>query len=372
MKVLHFKTKYLNISETFINRFVRNHSQFQPIIATCYKKEYTDDLLIYEMPKRGLSGLKNRLNLSLDLTPDYFYDVVEHEKPDIIHGHFALDTYRIIGLKRRYSLPIILSFYGYDVTRLPYHWKWRTRYRKLSRICDQFVVATEEMKSNVLELGFPSDKITTVKFGIKVGDIPYRKRTSAGPHIMLIGRMVEKKGMKYAIEAIHLLKQQNIEVSLSIYGNGPLRGKLETLVQEKGLQNNITFQGSKQNDEIIKSLLNHDILLIPSVEAVDGDREGLPNTAIEGLSTGIPTITTDHAGLPELIKDGETGLLVPERDSTALANAIKKLMAREQLVAKLSENGRKKVESEHDIHKQTMKLENMYQEVLKISSNASG
>ena len=104
-KVLHFKSNYLNLSETFIDRIVKNHKLLDPVVATCKIDHYTEDLTIFEMPQSGINSLINNFQLALNKSPSFLYKVIEKEKPDIIHGHFGLDTYRLLDVANTYKLP---------------------------------------------------------------------------------------------------------------------------------------------------------------------------------------------------------------------------------------------------------------------------
>jgi glycosyltransferase involved in cell wall biosynthesis len=364
MKVLHFKTNYLNLSETFINRFVRNQKRYEPVVATCYPRSYTGDINLYAMPDSGLKGSWNTLQLKLNKTPSFLYDVVEKEKPDVIHGHFGLDTYRLLGLQRASNLPLIVNFYGYDVLRLPKEFGWKRRYKKMARRADMVFVGSEDMKGNVIDLGFDEEKIRVLKLGMNLEEIRYKHHTSAGPKLMMVGRMVEKKGFEYAVQAIDLLRNDGVNVQLDLYGDGQLQEEIGNLVKSLGLKDRILLHGQTENEKIFEELYKHDMLLVPSVQAKDGDREGIPQTTVEGMATGIPVIASDHAGLPELVIDRETGLQIPERDAAALSNAIKTYLENDDLAAKVSANGRKRVEQEHSISTQVNKMESWYDELV--------
>src|SRR5699024_6454368 len=232
MKVLHIKTNYLNLSEIFINRLVQNHRQFESVIGTCYPRHYTDNINLYSMPDSSFGGLWNTLMLKLNKTPPFLYDVVKKEKPDLIHGHFGLDSYRLLGLKQTFNLPFIVNFYGYDVLRLPEEFGWKRRYRTLAKEGDLFFVGSEDMKSNVVGLGFPEEKIKVLKLGMNLDEIRFEQRTAAGPNLMMVGRMVEKKGFQYAVKAVNLLKEKGIVIRLDLYGDGALRPELEQLTSK--------------------------------------------------------------------------------------------------------------------------------------------
>lgn len=365
MKVLHFKTTYLNRSETFIDRLVRNHQEFQPVVATCYKKAYTDGLTVYEMPKSGLPGLSNTVRLKLNSSPRFLNQVFQKEKPDIVHGHFGLDSYRLIAMIKKYNMPFIVNFYGHDVIRLPRNLGWTTRYKRLRKYVDATIAVSEDMRQNLEKLGFDPSKIYTIKLAVDTENIKFHQRQRATPTIMMVGRMVEKKGFIYALNAIKLVKDELPELKMNIYGDGKLMADLKAEVKQLGICDHVNFRGFVKNEEIIKQLYRHDILIVPSVQAMDGDREGMPQTTVEGMATGIPVIATDHAGLPELINDEETGLQVPEKDPKAIGNAIKKLIDHPELVKKLSRNGRLKAEEEHDITKQAKKTEDLYRHLIR-------
>ena len=364
MKVLHFKTTYLNPSETFIDGLVRNHDTFEPVITTCYSKSFTKNLNLYEMPKSGIRGLKNTIQLKLNMTPSFLFDVAYKESPVIIHGHFGLDSYRLIRLRNKTGLPLIVNFYGHDVIRLPREFGWKQRYERLKNNMDWAVAVSEDMKRNLIKLGFDGDKISVIKLAVDLDSIEFKQRSSAGPRLMMVGRCVEKKGFIYALKALKEIKDEIPDVTLDLYGDGELLPQLKQYVEENNLSDRITFHGFTDNDDIFRALHNHDMLMVPSVQAKDGDREGLPQTTVEGMATGIPVIATNHAGLPELVIDEETGLQVPTRDPDSLKKAVIKLYEQPELAKKVSAGGRKIVEKEHDLRKQVQKTEQLYRSLI--------
>jgi len=364
MKVLHFKTKYLNPSETFIDRLVRNHKNFEPVIAACYAKEFTDHLNLYEMPHKGIIGLVNTLQLKFNMSPSFLFDTAKTEQPDIIHGHFGLDSYRLIALKKKTGIPLIVNFYGHDVIRLPREFGWKKRYQRLQKHMDWAIAGSEDMKRNLIKLGFDPDKISVIKLAVDVGNIEFVQRKKAGPKLLMVGRCVEKKGFIYALEAIKQLKSKIPDISMDLYGDGKLLPDLKDYADKNNISDCITFHGFTDNTNVFKALYDHDILLVPSVQAKDGDREGIPQTTVEGMATGIPVIASEHAGLPELIKHEDTGMLTPTRNSDAIMNAVLKLYKNPALVSKVSESGRAEVEKEHDISKQVKKTEALYEQLI--------
>ena len=364
MKVLHFKTKYLNPSETFIDRLVRNHNLFNPIVATCYAKSFNEHLNVYEMPKTGLKGILNTVQLNLNRTPQFLYEVARVEQPDIIHGHFGLDSYRLVQLHQHTNIPFVVNFYGHDVIRLPREFGWKSRYKKMAKHMSWAISGSDDMKKNLIKLGFNEDRITTIKLAVNIDNIKFLQRKKAGPKLMIVGRCVEKKGFIYALKAIEKIKKEIPKVTLDHYGDGELLTDFKLFTKKHGLEDQVTFHGFKKNQDILKELYEHDILLVPSVQARDGDREGIPQTAVEGMATGIPVISSDHAGLPEIVQNKETGLLTPVRNSEALKDAVVSLCKDPNLAQKISVGGRKKVENELNIELQIKKIEDLYQKLI--------
>ncbi|MEX0685952.1 MAG: glycosyltransferase [Balneolales bacterium] len=369
MKVLHFKTSYLNQSETFINRLVRNHKDYEPVISTAFKKEYTEGLNIYEMPKYGIKGFLNRTQLKLNRSPQFLNNVILKEQPSVIHGHFALDSYRLLSVSRRNKIPLIVNFYGYDVMRLPKEFGWKTRYNRLKAQAAHYIAGSEDMKNNLTEMGFPEERIEVIKLGLDMDNISFRPKQKAGLNLMMVGRMVEKKGYEYALKAVSILKQKNYPVHIDLYGDGSLKPFLKDLCKALDIEDIVTFNGNTPNRTIITELYHHDILLIPSVQAEDGDREGIPQTIVEGMASGIPVIGSYHAGIPELVINGETGLLVKERDELEIAHSIIKLYKNPELVKRIIRKAKVLVKQEHCIHKMVSKTESLYNRVIQNGDN---
>lgn len=321
------------------------------------------------MPNSGIHGIINTVRLKLNSSPRFLNEVFEKEKPDIVHGHFGLDSYRLIAMIKKYRVPFIVNFYGHDVIRLPKDFGWTTRYKRLQKYMDAAIAVSEDMRQNLEKLGFDPSKIYTIKLAVDTENIKFQQRKKASPKIMMVGRLVEKKGFTYALNAVKLIKNDLPELEMNIFGDGKLMADLKTEVKQLGIGNHINFRGFAKNDEIINQLYKHDILIVPSVQAKDGDREGMPQTTVEGMATGIPVIASDHAGLPELVIHKETGLQVPEKDPKAIGEAIKKLIRQPELVKILSRKGRRKVEEEHDITKQAIKTEDLYRNLINENKN---
>lgn len=242
---------------------------------------------------------------------------------------------------------LVTSFYGYDVSRHP-----RTHgtgvYRELFRRGDLFIVTTNSMRHEVIALGCPQDKIIKhYPAGIDLAKFVFRPRTArpGEPIILLtVARLVEKKGIAYALRAAAKAKQDYSNLEYWIVGEGPLREPLEVLVSELGLTETVRMFGAQTEAEVLRLLSQAHLFLLPSATGSDGDEDSSPIALLEAQAAGLPVLSTLHCGIPEIVLDGESGWLVPERDVDALAAKLCYLVERPQIWPKMGGKGRGFVE----------------------------
>lgn len=367
LKGLHYKSNFLNYSETFIKRLIDHHKQFEPFGMCINKRELSCRCPIYKAPKSGWNGLKNTLCFHLNQTLPFYEDTISKVRPDIIHAHFGFDGYRMIKPSKKYGIPLVVSFYGSDVSRLPTEFDWKRRYRNLAAYGNQFTVVSELMKKKVVKLGFPKEKVNVVRFGLDLNEFSFNPSYQPELPLMMAGRMVEKKGFQTALEAIKILNEQGLPYHLDIYGDGILRIKLEKQANLWNISRLIHFKNRQSIGEIYKAYQTHSALLVPSITSTDGDSEGIPNTLLEGMASGIPVIATEHSAIPEVLIHKETGLMIPEKDAEALARMIKIVKEKKANLSVMRKNAREKIEKEYELNRMVEEVENIYRKTLKRS-----
>jgi len=188
--------------------------------------------------------------------------------------------------------------------------------------------------------------------GIDCNDIICKSKRSGNGSVAIVSvsRLVEKKGLEYGIRALHrCISSTNINVKYVIVGDGPLEVELKSLVRDLGLTKVVTFVGSKTRSQVMDILETSDILLAPSVTSPDGDQEGIPVAIMEAMAHGLPVISTWHSGIPELVRHGQSGILVPERDVESLSAALFSLIEDEVRCMSMGRIGRKTVETQFNI-----------------------
>jgi colanic acid/amylovoran biosynthesis glycosyltransferase len=185
------------------------------------------------------------------------------------------------------------------------------------------------------------------------------------PHILAAGRLVEKKGFTFLIEACRTLADRGVAFDCTIAGSGPLREDLEAQVRREGLSDRVTLTGKPLEQEGIPAFMHGgDVFCLPSVWSSDNDVEGLPQLLMEAMACGLPAVSTRIVGIPDLVLDGETGLLVEPRDPKALADALERLLADPALAERLAAAGRRRVIEVFDIETSLEPLVRLFREHL--------
>ncbi|MDE2088919.1 MAG: glycosyltransferase [Gammaproteobacteria bacterium] len=196
------------------------------------------------------------------------------------------------------------------------------------------------------------DKVHLIYHGIDLcafDSRPDQVRAGNSPALILsVGRLVPKKGMADLIAACGVLHGRGIEFRCEIVGAGPLRGALQAEIERRGLQGIVTLRGAMAHDRLIELYRRADVFALSPHVTEDGDRDGIPNVLAEAMAAGVPVVTTSVSGIPELIEDGRTGLLVEPRNPAALADALQRLLRDPALGRTLTAAARRRLEQEFD------------------------
>lgn len=282
------------------------------------------------------------------------------EEYDAIHAHYGPVGNAFQFLASETEAPFVTSFYGYDASELLEKNPWR--YETLFDSADVIGSLSSEMDEELVRHGCPSEKVT--RFPLPVDTKAFQFSPPDGDcdkplQLLTACRLVEKKGIKYVLEAVESLKT-DYEIEYRIAGDGPLRDHLERQTSERGLGDVVEFLGWKDSDEIARLMANSDIFVQTSTTSTEGDKEGTPTVLLEAQARGLPVVSTWHAGIPEIVDDSSSGVLVPERDSEAIRSALEELISEPAKWEKFGRNGRKLVENRHSLDAVADILEKMY------------
>jgi colanic acid/amylovoran biosynthesis glycosyltransferase len=191
------------------------------------------------------------------------------------------------------------------------------------------------------------------------------------PHTILsVGRLVEKKGFADLIAACAALRDQGRPLNCIIVGDGPLHGELQTLISSLNLQDRVELVGPRPQEDLVKIMHKSTIFALPCIVTETGDRDGLPTVLLEALAAGLPCISTDVAGVPEIITDQTTGLLVPPGRPAALANAMARLLSEPDARVRMAWKGREKAERDFDLKRNVATLATLFATHIQPEENA--
>jgi glycosyltransferase involved in cell wall biosynthesis len=179
--------------------------------------------------------------------------------------------------------------------------------------------------------------------------------------VLSIGRLVEKKGLPYLIEAIADLRAQGYPVHLKIVGGGPVREALASQIQHAGLTHSVTLLGPRPQEALLDLYPSAAVFALPCIVTENGDRDGIPNVLVEAMRMGVPVVSTCISGIPELVINQQTGLLVPPRDARALAEAIARLLDDHTLADRLVAQAAQHVRNEFDLTGNTARLRKLFE-----------
>jgi colanic acid/amylovoran biosynthesis glycosyltransferase len=237
----------------------------------------------------------------------------------------------------------------------------------LFQTVDAVTVNSEYTRAKIIELGCPAERIHNLHVGLNLDQFPFldRVRQPAEPaRLLTVGRLVEKKGIEYAIRAMATLQHNYPVLRYEIIGDGPLRSSLEQLTQKLGLEGKVVLHGARDSQFVQERMAAAHVFILPSVTAADGDQEGTPVSLMEAQASGLPVLATRHSGIPEVVLDGVSGFLLPERDVEGLAQKLVYLLENPEVCRALGARGRQHVENQFDLRKLNQDLAVIYRQTM--------
>jgi len=289
---------------------------------------------------------------------------------DIIQCHFGWS-----GLQGMYvrdigaiSGKLVTTFHGFDITKSICDFGEGT-YSLLFSKGDLFCPISNYWKQRLIKLGCSEHKIHVHRMGVNLEKFSTSvSQTKLKEKLLLvsIARLVEKKGLEYSIRAVAKVLENlgDVSIEYNIIGDGELKSQLQQLILNLNASDSIFLRGQKRSDEVVHILNHSHVLIAPSVTSEDGDMEGIPVVLMEAMAMGLPVVSTYHSGIPELVNDGVSGFLVPERDVDALADKISYFIKQPEKLEKIGKEGRLKVEREYSLEQLNNQLEKIYQDLL--------
>ena len=293
----------------------------------------------------------------------------ERRHADLLHVYFGHTGVHLRSFLEGWNRPAIVSFHGADVMPRAHQPKYIGHMQRLFTLVPLVLARSYSLAERLKAIGCPAEKIRLNRTGIPLGDFPYLTRQAPPDgawHFVQCCRLIAKKGLRTALTAFAEFRRDFPKATFTIAGEGPMRQELAQLVAELGLGEAVTFPGFLNQAQLNALYASAHVFLHPSELTEKQDQEGVPNSMLEAMATGLPVAATLHGGIPEAVCDGASGFLVPERNAPALAAALRKMVQSPEALWQMGSNASQSVHAEFEHSRAIARLEACYDEAVQI------
>lgn len=263
---------------------------------------------------------------------------------DVVYAEYGTTGAEVIGICKEAGVPLIVNFHGYDASIKKILEVYRYKYQELFQFAKAIIVVSKEMKQNLIDLGCSEQKIKYI-VNAPADEFYDLQPSYSDLSFISVGRFVDKKAPYYNILAFQQVVEKYPEAKLYMIGDGPLLEVCQNLISYLKLENNIILLGVLDQSEIQRYYTQARGFVQHSITSLSGDSEGMPVAVLEASASGLPVISTIHAGIPDVIIDGETGFLVKEHDVNKMASCMIRLIEDEGLAKLMGAAGRKNIKT---------------------------
>jgi glycosyltransferase involved in cell wall biosynthesis len=383
-RVIIYKANLLPPTQTFVREQALHLRDWTPIFVGRDRVEDGLDLSRFEVvmlenkrsPLSRLAGLWKIIRRgsarSYDLREEEFNKLIRLDA-DLVHVHFGTQASDAWGVASRLKLPLLVTLHGYDINNYKEWWesgKGGSRNRnypsRLLALAEEkdvsFLAVSEAIRQRAVEFGIPPDKVEVSYIGVDSerftpGPEPLHRRTK----ILFVGRLVEKKGCIYLVQAFNRIQEDFPRAELIVVGSGPLEADLRQHALETDTR--VTFTGALSSEAVREYLGESRVVCVPSIVAENGDAEGLPIIVMEAQACGVPVITSARGADLEGIVDGETGFAHDEGDVDRISDCLRRLLTDERLLSVMGAAARRRILDDFDIQDCTRVLERHYSRI---------
>jgi colanic acid/amylovoran biosynthesis glycosyltransferase len=375
--VASYCATFLKPEMLHIYRQITALSRVRPIVVT-QKREHADafsfeDVRIVRKPAthflrriwfRQLRDVPWTISRSETATLLRLLDQADAQLLHIYFGHIAV---HLLPLIRSWSRPSVVSFHGADVMVDLEKPAYRRATKEMLEAVELVLVRSESLRQALVRLGCPKTKIRIQRTGIPLNDVPFRARIwpdNGEWRLVQAGRLIEKKGLATSLRAFTQFAHRYPGARFTIAGEGPLLEQLQELARELEIADRVEFTGFISQAQLRELFYHSHAFLHPSETGTDGNQEGVPNSMLEAMATGLPVFATMHGGIPEAIENGVSGVLVAERDYEALARELLRATEQPEFLTRLAEAGSTAVSRNFEQSAQVRALEEYYFEAM--------
>ncbi|HEV3410595.1 MAG TPA: glycosyltransferase [Chthoniobacterales bacterium] len=281
----------------------------------------------------------------------------------LLHIYFGHIAVHLLPLIQASPKPTVVSFHGADVGVDLEKASYREATLAMLEAVKLVLVRSESLRQALVRLGCSAEKIRIHRTGIPLQEIPFRPRVwprDGSWRLMQAARLVEKKGLRTSLRAFAEFSRRYPHARLTIAGEGPLLEQLRRFARELQIGERVEFTGFLAQDELRELFYRSHMFLHPSETGPDGNQEGVPNSMLEAMASGLPVFATQHGGIPEAVENGVSGILVAERDDHALARELMRAVEKPEFLTQLANAGAAAVATKYEQSAQLHLLEDYY------------
>lgn len=375
--VASYCTTFLKREMLHIYRQVTGLHEFKTFVMT--KSRENEDLYPFDdvevLPKPQINFLSRFQKKYIQRLDPVFYrgeyrqlaGVLTRRDADLLHVYFGHTGVHLLPFLQNWPKPSLVSFHGMDVMERDNEPGYGVKLRLLLQTVPMVLARSESLADRLVAFGCDRAKIRINRTGIPMEGFPFVQRTvPAGGAWRLIqaSRFIEKKGLCVTLAAFAEFRKTYPKAQLVLAGEGPMKSKLKEAAVQLGVSAAIKYTGFLQQEQLAAAYASSHIFLHPSQTTESGDQEGVPNSMLEAMATGLPVVATMHGGIPEAVAPGGDGLLVPERDTAGVTNALLTMAGNSSLYETFSRAAAASVREKFEQSQSVAKLESFYRELI--------
>ena len=296
--------------------------------------------------------------------------LLERHGADLMHIYFGHTGVHLLPFIEQWDKPCVVSFHGADVAHKKEIKDYPDKLRRLFDAVPLVFARSQSLADRLIHLGCPSDKLRINRTGIPLSEFPFVDRQPPRDgkwRVVQACRLIPKKGIATSLRAFAIFKKDNPKAEFYVAGKGPLQPELEMLADGLGILRNVHFVGFLSQRKLLELYASSHLFLHPSEISANQDQEGVPNSVLEAMATGLPVVATRHGGIPEAVDHGRTGLLVAEEDHVGLANAMQLITHSPDLLAQMGASAHAAVVERFERDAQIDQLESLYEEAIALN-----
>jgi colanic acid/amylovoran biosynthesis glycosyltransferase len=298
---------------------------------------------------------------------------LESAQARLLHVYFGHIGVYLLPLLQTLRIPAIVSFHGADAQVDHENPSFLGRLQAVLEKARLVLVRSDSIAARLIACGCPEQKLRLHRTGIPLEEIvfsPRRPPADGAWRCLQACRFIPKKGLATTVEAFARFARRFPLATLTLAGEGPLMGALRARAEALGLRDRIFFPGFVSQATLRDLYRESHLFLHPSEMGPNGDQEGVPNSMLEAMASGLPVVATRHGGIPEAVEHGQSGRLVPEGDVEAMAEAMLALATDGPGYLTMNASAAQRVVAGFDLQKQTRALESFYHEALEPAPSA--